>query len=201
MLVRGGNGLRDESAHLVADAAGPGPPPKGRSHEERAAHGAQTATLAALAIIKEQTQGNCPILLRVDTRYTTCIAGMHPVSSSELGDKVRKVWRATKAERVIYLAGYKRGSRAWWGDRAECLAPQCGEATWGTQPLGWPTAPLATLKGSHPDGTHHECPSCLETFSDLLPRPDPPSGATQPLTHTRPLPCDCPQNASHTTCM
>ena len=176
------------------------PAPQGRGPDEREAVGIQTAALAVFAIIREQVQGTTPIVLRATDRHTTCVAGMHPLSSSDLGDRLRRAWRTAATERPIFLAGYTRqGSHMWWGDRAQCLADQCKTATWGTQPRGWPSKPLPRLRGSLPNGDPDECPGCLEAFSDLLPRPCPPG------QHNYSRVPDsfhgCPQNASHATCV
>ena len=135
VIVRGGDGALDPTAHLVLDAAGPATPPLGREPLACASRGAQVAATAAIALIRERMQGADAVVLRAAAEHVTCIAGMSPLSLSETGDQLRREWRVIAAERPMYLAGWRHGSHAWWGDRALCLADQCHEAAWG--PSRW----------------------------------------------------------------
>ena len=153
-------GRRNAAARLVMDAAGPGLPAKGRDARERTCSGAQTAALAAIALIREHWHGDGPVILRAAADQTACMAGMDITSKSELGSRVRLAWRTTATERQIYLAGWRPGDHAYasWsgGEIALSVSPtsasaQAGPPSHRDGPPRRHSPRCAALSG--PDGT------------------------------------------------
>ena len=128
--------------------------------------------MAALAALRAQT-GTAPLLLRIEEGHTNRIAGM---TASTVASDTEKSFRSLRLlvaqTKPVWVAGWKRGRGFWWGDRAAALADQCTAHSWGAQPQGWAAyPPLHQLRGTTAAGDPGDCPVCLETFTDLLPRP------------------------------
>ena len=87
-----------------------------------------------------------------------------------MGLNLCAAWQRLVTARPVWLAGWRSHAGYWWGDRAAALADQLrpGGHVWGAVPPAWRLAfpVLPSLAGAGDD-----CPVCLSSYDDPLPRP------------------------------
>ena len=163
-VIEGGDGQRDEhGTHAVETVRALEEQPRGR--EEPHVCALVEALCAALDTLCQST---APAVIRMPVGDPSCerarmlVAGAwtpSPPLYARQRSRAAQQWSAASAHAggMLWLAGFDPRTRYAWGERVAALA-----AAHGHQPA---------------DDPDTACPVCLESYTDLLPTPDPQSRA------------------------
>ena len=155
VAVQGGDGLTDDHAALVFEAAGPTDRTTGNWGCDL------TAAIGRALQAAQAAAPMAPVVLRADGPIARTAAGLGDCSE-------RDYRRLQQILTHLYVAGSECDAGLPWADRALALARLClptngAPRTWGVAGQTWPALPQA----APPAQT--TCPVCLEDLTDPLP--------------------------------